>query len=97
MTFLKRPLAYACVYPASLFASFWSGNDYVTRVRGRGPEPRSDVTCTFAFHEVARMEKEIVQACKGKGEGEEEGAKREVGGGEWMTRGREYGGTQPKG
>ncbi|TGZ52614.1 hypothetical protein DBV15_07105 [Temnothorax longispinosus] len=48
MTFLKRPLAYACVYAclylASLFASFWSGNDYVTRVRGRGSAPRSGVT-----------------------------------------------------
>lgn len=79
MTFLKRPLAYACLYLASLFASFWSGNDYVTRVRGRGPEPRSGVTCTFAFHEVARTEKEIVHACEGEREGYEgEGAKREV-------------------
>lgn len=85
MTFLKRPLAYACVYAclylAFLFASFWSGNDYVTRVRGRGPALRSGVTCTFAFHEVARTKKEIVHACEGvreKGEGGvTEGAKRE--------------------
>jgi len=66
MTFLKRPLAahvcvYACVSSlASLFASFWSGNDYVTRVRDTGrSRARSDVTCTFAFHEVARTKKEI--------------------------------------
>lgn len=82
MTFLKRPLAYACVYAclylASLFASFWSGNDYVTRVRGRGPGPRSGVTCTFAFHEVARMEKEIVHACEEEREGDDEGVKRKV-------------------
>lgn len=69
---------YACLYLASLFASFWSGNDYVTRVRGRGPEPRSGVTCTFAFHEVARIEKEIVHACEEEREGDDEGAKREV-------------------
>ena len=78
MTFLKRPLTYACLYLDFLFASFWSGNDYVTRIQGRGLEPRSDVTCIFAFHEVARMEKEIVHACKERGEGEEKGAKREV-------------------
>lgn len=44
------------IYLASLFASFWSGNDYVTRVRDTGHE------VTFAFHEiVARMvEREIV-------------------------------------
>lgn len=27
--------------------------------------PRSGVTCTFAFHEIARTKKEIVHACEG--------------------------------
>lgn len=104
MTFLKRPLAYvyvcmyACLYLAFLFASFWSGNDYVTRVRGRGPEPRSGVTCTFAFHEVARMEKEIVHACEEEKRGR--GTMREQRG-KWQRRANDAGarirGAQPKG
>lgn len=55
MTFLKRPLAHTCVlyvytrvYLASLFASFWSGNDYVTRVRDTRSEPRSG--CNVYIH-----------------------------------------------
>lgn len=42
------------------------------RLRYKGTGPRTDATkrCTFAFHEVPRMEKEIVHACEGEREGE---------------------------
>lgn len=72
MTFLKRPLAHTCVYVyvcvrMSLFGFSlclfleWKRLHY--KDTGHGPEPRSGVTCTFAFHEVARTEKEIVHTC----------------------------------
>lgn len=31
------------LYSVSLFASFWSGNDYVTRVRDTGPQPHEAI------------------------------------------------------
>lgn len=40
---------YACLYLASLFASFWSGNDYVTRVRDTGR------SCTKRYNVYIRV------------------------------------------
>lgn len=69
MTFLKRPLAHTCVYVYVCVRVSLSGFSLCLflewkRLRykdtGHGPEPRSGVTCTFAFHEVARTEKEIM-------------------------------------
>lgn len=39
----------------------------------RAGAARSDTTCTFAFHEVARTEKEIVHTYDGERDAEEKG------------------------
>lgn len=84
MTFLKRPLACTCMYTR---VSTWLlslplfGVETIT-LQGYGTRAgaaRSDTTCTFAFHEVARTEKEMrkrkEQAARGQRRMDDAGAR----------------------